>query len=297
MLLSLAAVLVASCKKTVDPDLPSISWASNAQFAQVELTEDLDGAININAPGKIQSFTMAFSLGSYGLLANPYISISANKAGSGKSPVFDIIDDASTAAFLSGLGMSAGTSLRGKTTGTVNLVSILNKLIEGQPVENNTTFSIDMKLTDEAGNSVTRVARFHFTSGPTITWPDNPDFTIVDLNGTAMPNKVKVNAPGHFEAFTITIEYGAAPELVSYIRNRTTGSSMTIDLINDEKVAESFKDYFPAGSVLAGKTDAVLDFGFLYANKYDYSASTNVFTVVVTDRNGKKATAQLKFKK
>ena len=96
---------------------------------------------------------------------------------------------------------------------------------------------------------------------------------------------------------TIALESGAAPELVTYVKNRTTGSSLTIDLVNDEKVAETFASYFPAGKNISGKTEAVLDFSFMFANRYDFSPSTNVFTITATDGNGKQTVVQVKFKK
>ena len=55
-------------------------------------------------------------------------------------------------------------------------------------------------------------------------------------------------------------------------------------------------DTLPAGATVSGRVDVTLDFGFMYSQKYDMSASTNVFTITAVDKNGKTTTAQAKFK-
>lgn len=304
IIIALAACLSAvSCVKPINPDLPTITWAENSNFSQVELMPGMDANVVLTAPGKIESLILTLGLGNYGLLANPYIKVGDNKGkvgdkgNSSKYPVFDVIDDPGVASFLSGLGMTAGAGLRGKTLGALDLAAIITTLIEGQPVENNTVFSVDVKLTDQAGNIVSKVAKFHYTSGPSITWDGNPEFNMIDLNDSQKAVKVSVTAPGRFDKFTVELEYGAAPELANYVKNRTTDGRLVIDLIGDAKVVDSFKDYLPAGSIVNGKTSAVLDFSFMYGLKYDISSSVNVFTIYVADKNGKEASAQVKFKK
>lgn len=292
-LLALSAV---SCKK-VDPDLPTINWASNPSFAQQELAPGLDGAISLSAPAKIDALTITLVLGDYAILANPKIGVTSNKGSGSKNPVFDVVDDSTVASFLQGLGMSAGSGLRGKTLANLNLVDILESLIEGQPVQNNTSFSMKIDLKDQAGHSVSNTAKFHFTSAPEFFWDGNAAFGVVDLNSAAVASKIRISAPGKIDKLTITLENGADSKLVSYIQNRTTGKSMVIDLVNDELVATSFKSYFPAGSAVSGKTDVSLDFSFMYDLKYDMGASTNVFTILAADKNGKETIALVKFKK
>ena len=293
----MAAVALAACKPAVDIDAPTIAWSGNTQFSTVELSFDKSEIISVTAPAKIETLTLTLGLGSYGLLANPYISISNNKGVSGKSPVFDLINDAATAAFMSGLDIPAGQNLRGQTVLDLDLVAILKSLIQGQVVENNSTFSIDINLTDQAGKAITKVAKFHYTAAPSFTWTDNPGFETVDLNGATIPSKLKISAPGKVAELTVTLEYGADPILADYVKNRTTSSSMVIDLINDTMVADSFKEFFPTGKSVQDKTDVTLNFGFMKDRSYDMSSSLNVFTVRVVDKNGKEGVAQLKFKK
>ena len=294
---AVAALFATSCKKPVNPDLPTINWASNPNFAQQELAPGLDGAISVSAPGKIDVLTITLGLGDYAILANPYIGVSANKGSGSKSPVLDVVDDPTVASFLQSLGMSAGSSLRGKTLANLDLVEILETLIKGQIVANNTSFTMKIDMKDQAGNTKNATAKFHFTSAPSFVWDNNANFATVDLNEAQIPVKIRVTAPGKIDKFTITLENGADSKLVEYIKNRTTGGKTVIDLIGDETVVSSFKKYFPAGDALAGKTEALLDFSFMYDQKYDMGASTNVFTLSVTDKNGKNTVTQVKFKK
>ena len=207
---AVAALFATSCKKPVNPDLPTINWASNPGFAQQELAPGLDGAIAVSAPGKIDMLTITLGLGDYAILANPYIGVSSNKgSGSKTSPVFDVVDDSTVASFLQSLGMSAGSSLRGKTLTNLDLVKILETLIKGQPVANNTSFTMKIDLKDQAGNAKTATAKFHFTSAPSFVWDNNASFAIVDLNEAQTPAKIKLSAPGKVDKFTITLENGA----------------------------------------------------------------------------------------
>ena len=288
---ALAALLV-SCKKD-DSAKPSISWASNEKFAQVELAPGIDGAIVINAPAGIQTLTLTLNLGAYNILPNQYIGTSSNKGSASKSPVLDVIDDATAATFINGLSMSAGSSLRGKTVAAYELIDILQAIAKGQVIENNTSFSVDIAVSDKGGNVVAKTAKFHFTAAPEYSWSGNSNFDIVDLAAN-VPAVIKVKAPGKITELTVTLDSGA-PELETYIRNRTTGKSKVIDLINDENASQYFG--FPSIKNVSGKTDVSLDFGFMKQQAPDFSTGVNVFTVYTKDANGKEASVQLKFEK
>ena len=292
----LLAAAAFSCKKPVDPNWPSITWAANPNFGQVELAPGLDGAIAITAPGKLDLFTVELDLGEYANVANPYISIASNKGSSSDSPKFDVIDDPVAASFLNGLGMPAGASLRGKTLANLDLVALLETLLKGQPVKNNTTFTISINIVDQAKMGATAKAKIHFTSAPSFFWDNNAKFDVVDLNNTQIACKIRVNAPGKIKELTVKLEDGADPKLMSYIKNRTASGGSLIDLVTDEKAGAAFKDYFPSGATVRGKIDVALDFSFMYAQRFDMGPSTNIFTLKVVDVNGKDATTQVKFK-
>ena len=294
----LAAALVCSCKKDGRAGAPSVTWAANSNFATMEMAPAADGAVSLNAPGAFESITLTLGLGDLNLTANPYIGVSANKSSGSKSnPVFDVIDDSTVASFLQGLGMTAGTGLRGKTIATLDLLTILEKLIEGQPLSNNTNFTIAIDILDQNGKSFSKTAKFHYTSAPSFSWDGNSSFDAVDLNSTKMACKVKVSAPGKIARLTVTLEPGADSRVTSNVKNRTASSSTVIDLVNDEKAAENFEKYFPAGKGVTDKTDVTLDFAFMYDWAPDMQSSTNVFTIFVEDQNAKTASTIVKFTK
>jgi hypothetical protein len=164
-------------------------------------------------------------------------------------------------------------------------------------VENNSSFTIEIRATDQSGNSVSKTAKFHFTAAPAITWPKNPNFAVVELDAAEIECKVTVWAPGKIEKMTVTLEEGAAPALLSFVKNRTTGGTTVIDLVKDERVKDSFKSWFPVGDAVTGKEQVVLDFGFMFQQRYDLEASNNSFVVFVEDKNGKQTVQPVKFKK
>ena len=299
LLILFAAVLplVAGCQKPQPvADAPSIVWESNPSFVEKEMTADLDAVVTLNAPAGMDALTLTLGLGNYALLANPYVKIAANKGSLTKAPVFDVIDDDSVAGLFSGLGLTAGSVLRGREQVKIDFLKLLETILEGQPVENDTSFYMEIRLVDSAGNGAVRMVRFHYTIGPVFTWKNNPDFAVVNLNDAAVNTRISISAPGCIEKLSIRLEEGCAPQLASYVKNRTTEQSMVIDLVEDARVAETFKGYFPSGAAVVNKTDVTLDFSFIYGIKYDLSASTNVFTVTAVDNFGKESSAQVKFK-
>ena len=295
-------LLAVGCKKEkVDPVLPSVTWAGNPSFGVAELTKNLDAVLTVSAPGKFQDLKLVLGLGSYNILANPHISIPANKGGN-TNPVLDLVEDASSVSFANGLGMSVGKSLQDKSEAKLNLKAILEDILKGQVVENNTTFSLEVRVTDRNGKTVSKTAKIHFTAAPAITWAKNAGFDAVDLYATEIECKVGVWAPGKIEKMTLTLDADAAPFLKTYVSKRISGTGSTdgelvIDLIGDSKVVDSFKGWFPAGNAVNGMEQITLDFGFMYGMKYDLEASSNTFTIDVVDKNGKETIQKVVFRK
>lgn len=293
-----AAFLAVGCKKEkVNPEMPSIAWESNPTFGVVELTNNLEAVLTASAPANFQELKIVLGLGGFNILANPYISISSNKGS-----VLDLIGDTASVSFVNGLGMSVGPTLQGRTEAKLNLKAILDKILEGQVVDNNTTFTLEVRIVDQRGNTATKTAKFHFTAAPVISWTKNPSFVTVDLDAPETECKVDVWAPGKIEKLLITVGEASAPTLRNYVKNRTNdqGSAtgeLKIDLVGDSKVAESFKGWFPAGDAVSGKEQVTLDFGFMYNLKYDLEASTNYFVISVEDKNGKSSVQSVVFKK
>ena len=295
-------LLAVGCKKEkVDPVLPSVTWTGNPSFGVAELTKNLDAVLTVSAPGKFQDLKLVLGLGSYNILANPHISIPANKGGN-TNPVLDLVEDPSSVSFANGLGMSVGKSLQDKSEAQLNLKAILEDILKGQVVENNTTFSLEVRVTDRNGKTVSKTAKIHFTAAPAITWAKNAGFDAVDLYATEIECKVGVWAPGKIEKMTLTLGADAAPFLKTYVSNRISGTGSTdgelvIDLIGDSKVVDSFKGWFPAGNAVNGMEQITLDFGFMYGMKYDLEASSNTFTIDVVDKNGKETIQKVVFRK
>ena len=295
-------LLAVGCKKEkVDPVLPSVTWTGNPSFGVAELTKNLDAVLTVSAPGKFQDLKLVLGLGSYNILANPHISIPANKGGN-TNPVLDLVEDASSVSFANGLGMSVGKSLQDKSEAKLNLKAILEDILKGQVVENNTTFSLEVRVTDRNGKTVSKTAKIHFTAAPAISWAKNAGFDAVDLYATEIECKVGVWAPGKIEKMTLTLDADAAPFLKTYVSKRISGTGSTdgelvIDLIGDSKVVDSFKSWFPAGNAVNGMEQITLDFGFMYGMKYDLEASSNTFTIDVVDKNGKETIQKVVFRK
>jgi hypothetical protein len=292
------ALLAVSCEKEkFDPTKPSITWETNSGFSQVEMTDALDATVTVAAQGKIQDLKLVFNLGGDNNLLNQYIKIESNKSKGGSNPVLDLVDDASAANLLGGLGMRVGSSLRGREEMKLDLRKILERILLGQPVANNSIFTIEVRVTDQADNTVSKTAKFHFTSAPSISWAKNQTFADVDLDAAAIDCKVTVWAPGKIDKLTIKLEDAADKSVTDKVKNRTTSGTTLMDLVNDEKVSQSIKT-LPAPSAISGKDQVTLDFSFVYDWAPDMTgASLNVFTITVTDKNAKETVQQVRFKK
>ena len=296
-------LLAVGCKKEkVDPVLPSVTWSGNPSFGVAELTKNLDAVLTVSAPGKFQDLKLVLGLGSYNILANPHISIPANKGGN-TNPVLDLVEDPSSVSFANGLGMSVGKSLQDKSEAQLNLKAILEDILKGQVVENNTTFSLEIRVTDRNGKTVSKTAKIHFTAAPAISWAKNAVFDPVDLTAPEIECKVGIWAPGKIEKLTVKLGADAHSSLKDYVNRRISGGGSTdgdivIDLVGDSTVADSFKGWFPAGSTLSGAEQVTLDFGFMYGLKYDLvGVSSNTFTIDVVDKNGKETIQKVVFRK
>ena len=295
----MAVVCLASCKKEkVDPQAPVIKWENNAKFATVELVSELAAPISIMAPDKIDALTISLGLGEYAPLANTYIKIAANKGNASTNPVFDIIDDSSTAALFQSLGFASGRDVRGAEEYAFDIVAVLKYLLVGQPVQNNTTFNLEIRVSDSNGKIAKKTASFHFTAAPDFVWPKNPTFDVVTLDENAKVDcKLVLTAPGKVAKLTVTLDPDASPWLAQFIRNRSGDGSLVLDLAGDSGIGKKFEGYFPSSDKVKGATEVKLDFGFMYTNLYDLSISLNIFTIEVEDANGKTAMAKVKFRK
>ena len=293
-----AALLAVGCKKEkIDPASPAIVWESNPSFGQVELTNSLDAVVTVSAPGGFQGLKLVLGLGSFNILANPFISISSNKGGS-VNPVLDLIGDATSVSFANGLGMSVGPALKSRTETKLNLKAVLEKILEGQIVDNNTTFTLEVRAESQNGKTVSKTAKFHFTAAPTISWKNNPTFAVVDLDAAPIDCQVEIRAPGKIEKLTVKLEDGAYPTFVERFKTRTTDGTTLYDLTSDANDKGAFSGGLPAKAAVADKDQVVLDFSFMFEEGRDMkSACMNTFTITAVDKNGKETRQQVQFKK
>lgn len=291
-------LFLTGCKKNkIDPTRPNVIWESNSSFSTKELTADLDAKVTVTAPGKFKELSLVLSLGQYNFLPNQYIQITNNKGNTSVSPIMDLMSDEYSISFVRKLGITAGSSLKDREEVVLDLKAILETIMTGQVVDNNSNFSIDIRVKDQSDQLTSRKATFHFTAAPSFSWSKNSGFSAVDLDEKEIDCKVEIWAPGKIEKLTVKLEDGGAAFLTSYVKNRTSDGKLLIDLVSDAKVEESFKNWFPAGKAVSGKDQAILDFGFLYTLKYDLEPSTNVFTITAVDKNGKETVQQVKFVK
>lgn len=292
------ALMAVACKKEkIDPTKPSIAWESNTGFAQVEMTDALDAMVTVTAPGKIQDLKLVLGLGTNNNLVNQYIKIESNKSKGGSNPVLDLVSDDASANLLGGLGMRVGSSLIGREEIKLDLLKILERVLLGQPIDNNTTFTIDVRVMDQAGNSASKTARFHFTAAPTITWAKNQSFEDVSLDADEVDCKISIWAPGKIDRLTVKLEDSADKSVTDKVKNRTSSGNTIMDLVNDEKVSRSIKT-LPAPSAVKDKEQVTLDFSFIYDWIPEMSgASLNVFTITAVDKNGKETVQQVRFRK
>lgn len=297
-----AAALFVSCKKE-DPDKISFAIEGDASFEKIELVESVDATVTVNAPGKLKELTLAFNLGDINSIVNQHIGIAANKGLGSKRPVFDLIGDATVVTFLQGMGIQAGASLEGEESYSFPLSRLMLALVNGQPIENNTTFSVDIIVKDQGGRSASRTAKFHFTSAPVINWKENPDFGTVTINPSypALPNyyQVAIAAPGRIRELSVTLdETSSDPKLKQWILNRVTGNHAVIDFVTDPMAIAAFSDWtLPKNTIIKGAEKVTLDFRFMESNLYDFTGGiTDTFTLSVTDSYGKQTQAVLKFR-
>jgi len=298
VLAALPVLFLAGCtKEKADPTKPSITWTANPGFSTVELADNLDAKVTVQAPGKFKELSLVLGLGQYNILANRHIQLGNNTGTATFNPVLNLVEDSKSISFMSSLGVSAGSALSSKEQLVLDLKKILESIIEGQIVENNTTFSIEIKVKDQADNMASKTARFHFTAAPTISWKANESFKEVDLDASEIDCKVEIWAPGKIGQLTVKLEDGADASFIEKVKNRTTDNTTLIDLINDPKASTHFK--FPASSSISGKEQTNLDFGFLYDWVPDMKSktSTNTFTITAVDKNGKETVKQVRFVK
>ena len=308
----LALTVFASCKKEkkekVDTTKPAINWEANANFAQQEITVNMDAVVSFSAPQGISAFTLKFTKLPEDLrgVVKQHIGNNANRTGvNSDSPVMDPVDDATVSSYFAGLGLPSGASIQGSTSVSFDFKCLLDDLLLNQVLDNNSVISILLTLVDKDERSITKTVSFHYTSGPEIKWAANPDFSLVEIAADGKANaSLKLAVPGKIASVTITVNTPSTTlynALKAYI-SASSAKELVVYLIGDADAVRNFANFGMAtGSSLEGKTDVTLDmskFVDTIVKPLGLSDAPNVehsFRIKVVDSFGKEAGASLVF--
>lgn len=127
---------------------PSVEWPSNPDFATVDITEDLDATLTVNAPAGIRTFTVSVDSES----------LAPMLAMLGLSSEMDLINDPIVAAVLGGMGVPTGDQLLDQTSVEFNITSLVALIPE--LAENGTEHSFSLAITDNNGTEFTQTCTF-----------------------------------------------------------------------------------------------------------------------------------------
>ena len=294
--LAVLAILVAACKKSpVDnSSKPSVSWEANPSFAMMEIGVNMDAKVVFTVPQGVSSLVVKVSeipIDLRGILKKE-ITSDENK----KDLILDLIRDTNLKSAFPGF-VTPGTPVGAKTV-TLDFTKILNKLTEGQLMENDDRFTFEISMVDDDENKINQTARFRWTAAPEITFEparSSDVIYLIDTEEYTMANdKVIVKAAGKIENIVLYFNGSKAdPALLDYIKGLTKRDA-NIDFTQDEKVAKA-KGLSNAVSDFKGKTDFTINLGNLLMDLALFQTSDKDYytdmTVEVTDALGKKTTA------
>ena len=146
------------------PAAPTLTWAENPNFATMELASEMSVKININAPGKIKDFIV--NVKSEALSTILPAMVSPENVKSDGSIDLDLINDAVAIENLSSL-LPTGDKLKGQTEILFELSSLVPLIYQLASVDpdkyDNTNHVFTLKLTDEAGQSLSKEITFHYS--------------------------------------------------------------------------------------------------------------------------------------
>ena len=141
----------------VDPSLPakpSLVWEANPTFALTELKSDgMSVEITVNVPGKVKDFLIDVKSD-----CAEFEGVIKSMTGDGLT--MDLVNNASLSS-LNDLGIPTGDSVKGKPTVTFKLSGLLPMILLYNP-EVNSYHTFTLKVTDEAGQTLTQALQFQY---------------------------------------------------------------------------------------------------------------------------------------
>ena len=287
---AVAVLLLAGCNKsgTDNTQKPVASWSANEKFSEMEISSDMDAKVTLSVPEGVSALTIKVTKLPVELIgvANKMIGSSSNKGTAAKSPVFDLVNDATVVSSLTGIGFLLGSPKTG-TSLTFDFSNLLEELSSDSVLENGSKFVFDLALSDKAGNTLNKTVRFNWTAGPEVDLVSNNKLPYSLVRGGSEPLVVKVTAYGKIAALTLSLDDCKDEGILNYIKRRNGTTSVVIDLMN-ENSSSAFN--LPAVKDLEGKTSAEINFTSLMQN-FSYEASTTgtsmFFVLKVADELGK----------
>jgi len=141
----------------VDPSLPakpSLVWEANPTFALTELKSDgMSVEITVNIPGKVKDFLIDVKSD-----CAEFEGVIKSMTGDGLT--MDLVNNASLSS-LNDLEIPTGDSVKGKPTVLFKLSSLLPMILLYNP-EVNSYHTFTLKVTDEAGQTLTQALQFQY---------------------------------------------------------------------------------------------------------------------------------------
>lgn len=141
----------------VDPSLPakpSLVWEANPTFALTELKSDgMSVEITVNVPGKVKDFLIDVKSD-----CAEFEGVIKSMTGDGLT--MDLVNNASLSS-LNEMGIPTGDGLKGKPTVQFPLSGLLPMILLYNP-EVNSYHTFTLKVTDEAGQTLTQALQFQY---------------------------------------------------------------------------------------------------------------------------------------
>lgn len=140
-----------------DPSLPakpSLVWEANPTFALTELKSDgMSVEVTVNVPGKVKDFLIDVKSD-----CAEFEGVIKSMTGDGLT--MDLVNNTALSS-LNDLGIPTGDSVKGKETVSFSLSSLLPMILLYNP-EVNSYHTFTLKVTDEAGQTLTQALQFQY---------------------------------------------------------------------------------------------------------------------------------------
>ena len=140
-----------------NPDLPakpSLVWKANPTFELMELKSDgMSVEITVNVPGKVKDFLIDVKSD-----CAEFEGVIKSMTGDGLT--MDLVNNTALSS-LNDLGIHTGASVKGKETVPFKLSSLLPMILLYNP-EVNSYHTFTLKVTDEAGQTLTQALQFQY---------------------------------------------------------------------------------------------------------------------------------------